>query len=87
MAKRYLQIKWIHSNPDEPVEIYYELGNDHWASRGIEFFADGTSTSVTYGLKEASIPPLEQINLDPQLQGIEVTEGEFEAAWFELISC
>jgi hypothetical protein len=38
-------------------------------------------------MKEASIPPLEQINLDPQLQEIEITEREFEAIWFERMSC
>ena len=87
MAKRYLQIKWIHFTPQEPVEIYYELENGLWASRCIQLFADGSSSPVTYGMKEARIPALEEINLDPQLQGSEITEGEFNAIWSEAISC
>jgi len=87
MTQQYLQIKWIHSNTHEPVEFYYELGNGQWASRGIQVFADGSSSSVTYGMKEAQIPALEEINLDPQLQVIEITEEEFDAIWSEVISC
>jgi hypothetical protein len=87
VTKRYLCIKWIHADPHEPVEFYYELGNGQWALRGIQLFADGSSSSVTYGVKEAQAPSLEEINLDPQLQGSEITEKEFEAIWFELMSC
>jgi hypothetical protein len=87
MTKRYLQIKWIHSNPHEPVEFFYELENGQWASRSIQLFADGSSSSATYGMKEAQIPALEEINLDPQLRGSEITEEEFDAVWSELISC
>jgi len=87
MTKRYLFIKWIHSDSLEPVEFYYELGNDQWASRGIEVFADGSVAGVSYGLKEAPIPVLEEVNLDPQLQGSEITEEEFEAVWLEGMSC
>ena len=87
MTKRYLHIKWVHSNPHEPVEIYYELVDGQWALRSIQLFSDGSSSSVTYGVKEAQIPALEEINLDPQLQGSEITEKEFEVTWFDLISC
>jgi hypothetical protein len=87
MTKRYIQIKWIHSNPHEPVEFFYELEYGQWALRSIQVFADGSSSSVTYGMKEAQIPALEEINLDPQLQGSEITDKEFEAAWFELMPC
>ena len=87
MTKRYLFIKWIHSDSLEPVEFYYELGKDQWASRGIEVFADGSVAGVSYGLKEAQIPVLEEVNLDPQLPGSEITEEEFEAVWLEGMAC
>jgi len=87
MMKRFVRIKWTHSDPHEPVEFYYELCNGQWASRGIQVNADGSSTCVTYGLKEARVPALEEINLDPQLWGSQITEGEFETAWAELVSC
>ena len=42
---------------------------------------------VSYGLKEAQIPVLEEVNLDPQLPGSEITEEVFEAVWLEGMSC
>jgi hypothetical protein len=87
MTKRYLIIKWNHLNPHEPIELYYELVDDQGASRSIEVFLDGSSIHNHYGPNEASIPALEEINHDPQLQGFEITEKEFEAVWLELASC
>ena len=87
MTKRYLQIKWIHSNPHEPVEFYYELENAHTVSRSIQVFLDGSSVYNHYGLNEATIPPLDEINLDPQLCGSEITDEEFTTAWLEMNPC
>jgi len=87
MTKRYVRIKWSHSKPGEPVEFYYELGDGQWASRGVEVFAGGYSTRVSYKLREAPVPAIDWINQDPQLQGEEITAEEFEVAWLELMPC
>ena len=82
----YIRVKWFHaeSEPPDPVELYYEIGQDGWAQRGIEVFFDGSLSKVTIGLKKAPIPPLEEIRSLSDFEGSEITKEEFEAVWARL---
>ena len=91
----YIKVKWIHTFPDEPVDIYSELDNDRWETRKIEFFADGTnryvgedvaSIDLDSELSEEPIPSLIEIAADPQFEPVEITKEEFEVVWLKCIS-
>ncbi len=66
-----VQVKWLHSSPYDPVELYYEMDRNGQTHRGIEVFADG---SVGKDGIYAPIPTLDEINAIP----------EFEVAWSKL---
>jgi hypothetical protein len=87
MMKRFIYIKWTGSDPQEPVELYYELVDGQGVSRSIEVFSDGSSVHNHYGPHEASLPVLEEINHDPQLRGSEITEEDFTTVWREFNPC
>ena len=81
----YVRIRWIQPEPhDEPVEFYYEIGENGWALRGVEVFAGGSLNAIGHGLKEAPIPSLDDLNLDSQFQGMEISRNEFEVIWGKL---
>jgi hypothetical protein len=85
---RYLHMQWIHSHPDEPVDIYSEITDDGWESRKIEIFPDGSvgfadsaeATGSTM-LSLEPLPTLEEIAADPQFVPAEINKVEFEKVW------
>jgi hypothetical protein len=89
VTKTYFACHWNHSSEEQPVEFYGELDEGRWELRKIEVYRDGRA--VTLGpkdiepgartLAEAPIPPLEQIEADPQFEPREITREEFEAVW------
>lgn len=85
---KYIKVKWIHSNADEPVLLYSELDKNRWETRKVEVFADGhcdyasfTESKGTSQLGEEPVPPLTQIASDSQFEPVEITEQEFEQLW------
>jgi Domain of unknown function (DUF6881) len=80
----YIRVKWLHHDPSEPTDFYYEIQEDDWAIRGIEVFADGSIQNVGHGLKEATIPTLEEINAMSDFEGMEISKDEFEVMWRKL---
>jgi hypothetical protein len=93
---RYLQVRWNHSLPTEPVEIYGELDDSGWELRKVEIFADGaigfasaTEKTPSTILGEKPWPPLEEIAKDPQFKPVKISKEEFERVWenrFNLLS-
>jgi hypothetical protein len=85
---KYIKVRWIHSDPDEPVWLYSELNDDMWEIRSIEIFPDGTKgfadDAEAVGTTKLSIEPLpslKDIASDPQFIPEEITHQEFEGAW------
>jgi hypothetical protein len=87
---KYIKVKWLHSNPDEPVLLYSELDKDRWETRKVEVFADGrmgfasaTEATPSTGtrLSIEPLPTLNEIARDPQFQPVEITKDEFEKLW------
>jgi hypothetical protein len=85
---RYTRVCWIHSFPDEPIEICSEWDHDGWETRKVEIYADGTasyaSTVESTGgslLSSVRITPIEEIERDPQLRARQIDVEEFEALW------
>jgi hypothetical protein len=73
---------------DEPVEYYDELDASRWSIRCVRKFRDGSLKACSYAhpnwrdeMPEASIPPVDEINKDPQFMAKEILKAEFEAVW------
>ena len=85
---RYIHVKWLHSHPDEPVELYSELDDRAWEVRKVEVFRDGrrgyassTESICSTELGLAPEPPVEEIARDPQFLPQEISREEFERIW------
>jgi hypothetical protein len=85
---QYLRVKWAHSHPDEPVEIWSELDDARWEVRKVEVFPDGsvgyasdTECAHATVLGEAPVPALDDIAADPQFKPAMVSKNDFEAIW------
>lgn len=81
-------MRWLHSSPDEPVELWSELDADREETRKVEIWADGrvsyASTDREIGgtqLGEGPVPSLEQIGADPEFEPEAITRSQFEDCW------
>jgi len=84
----YVQTKWHHTDPDDPIEIYGELDTEGWEVRKVEIFRDGKMTfasevqsSGDSWLAETPWPPIAEINQDPQFEARPINQAEFEQVW------
>jgi len=86
----YIQVKWIHSHPDEPILLFSEVDENGWETRKLEIFADNrvgfadateATTLTNTKLSREPLPSLTAISSDPQFQPVEITKDEFERLW------
>jgi len=84
----YVAVEWIHTTPDEPVLLYYELDADRHERRKVEEYRDGRvhSADATHGQSSTFLswephPPLAEIAADPQFRVRKITAQEFERVW------
>lgn len=89
-TKQYIDVLWKHQFDEDPVRLVSELDADRSELRKLEFFRDGTVDAADGGretprtrLGIGAVPPLDEINQDPQFEGSAITEDEFEAMWLE----
>jgi hypothetical protein len=68
--------------------LYSEIDDQGWEVRSIDQYANGrldvASDRIETGktaLSTEPIPPLSEINADPQFEGVEISCEEFEAVW------
>ena len=87
---RYIDVKWIHDNDDEPYRLISEIDSSEFEARKLEFFSNGTvgfaseqSNSLNTMLGLAEVPPLAEINLENEFQGVEISRSEFEIMWLK----
>jgi hypothetical protein len=85
---RYLDVQWIHTDPDDPIELVSELDDDAYETRKVEIFRDGSmgfaSEKESFGstqLGDQPVPSLEEIAADPQFKPRWISKEEFEALW------
>ncbi len=85
---RYQRVQWHQNSPELPRVLYSEIGDDGWEVRKVDEYANGhcdiagaeIETGRTFlGLDR--VPPLDEINDDPQFEGAEISADEFEAIW------
>jgi hypothetical protein len=85
---QYFRVEWIHSFPDEPVDIYFETDDEGWETRKVEFFPDGsvgyaysTRQKGTTGLAEVKMCPIEEIATQPEFKPHVISREDFESVW------
>lgn len=85
---QYIEVNWIHSNPEYPTMLYSELDDSRMETRKIEIWTDGkigfsdsSESTASTKLGEAVVPPISEISKDPQFQPIEISKEEFEEVW------
>jgi hypothetical protein len=85
---KYIEVRWKHQSPDDPVMIYSELDADSWELRKVELYADGrkgfADSSREVGgsmLGLEPLPELAEIAAQPEFEPSEITPSEFEAVW------
>ena len=90
---KYIDVKWLHSNPDEPVRLVSEIGPDRYETRKIEFWSDGrvgyaseSGASPNTCLGDQPFPPLEEINSDAEFSGVEIDATVFETLWHQYVA-
>ena len=83
-----LHVKWIHDQPDDPVEIFSEIDENSWETRKVEVFPDGKvgfadpldcSGLTMLGIEK--VPSLAEIASDPQFQPRKIDQAEFDRVW------
>ena len=87
-AVRYQRVVWHHDRKDEPVVLFNEIGGDNYERRKVEEYRDGTldyadgerATGSTL-LGDQEMPPLEEINADPEFSGEAIDAAVFERVW------
>jgi len=79
---------WHLANDDEPVWYWDELDESRWVIRCVRKYCDGRHEAHSYAcanwrdvMPEAPMPPVAEINRDPQFVAHEISRAEFEAVW------
>lgn len=84
----HLRVHWHHEFPEEPVELYSEIGEDGYELRKVQVFRDGrleradadSETPLT-GLAEVPVGSVEEIGAKNEFSPDVITRSEFERMW------
>jgi hypothetical protein len=84
----YFYCRWRHDDANEPVDLYSEIDDSRYETRKVYVWADGrrayADEQEAVGdtqLGDQVVPPLNEINGDPQFEAREMTKQEFEEIW------
>lgn len=88
----YIRVLWRHAFPDDPVALWSELDADRGEVRKVEIWSGGrvgyASNAGEVGgtrLGDVPVPPLGEINLDPQFHAEMIAKDDFERCWIDAI--
>lgn len=88
MKTYYILVEWLHTAPNEPVRLYYELDSTRRELRKVEEYRNGTlhSADAAHGQGNTFLawephPPVAEIEQDPQFRISKVTAQEFDAIY------
>jgi hypothetical protein len=84
----YIDVAWRHGNSYDPIRLVSEIDGRRNETRKLEFFRDGrvgyasrSSSNFSTRLGDQPIPPLDQLNEDPEFAGVLMEEKEFQRLW------
>jgi hypothetical protein len=79
---------WVSAPDDEPLEWYDELDVLRWSIRCVRKFRNGVLKAYSYAspdwrseMPDQPLPPVEEINENPEFVTREISKEEFEVAW------
>jgi hypothetical protein len=82
---KYLAVEWKTTDPTNPVEMFYEVGDDGWETRKVEAYqdgkldmADGNHKTGDTWLSPEKMIEIDEINEDSQFAAREITKSEFD---------
>lgn len=85
---KYYKIFWVSKESENPAIYYFEIDSENWETRKIEIGQDGSIGYASSGVEkggvfqsEASLPPIQEIDADPQFFPFEISRDEFERVW------
>ena len=85
---KYIQLRWRHANPDEPVWIFSEIEEDGREVRKLECFKNGfcdfasrEEATGTTKLRTQQLPEMRELGRDREFEPREITKEEFEEVW------
>jgi hypothetical protein len=88
----YIDVKWLHSNLEDPIRLVSELGPGRFETRKLEFFSNGrvgfaakAGSSQGTRLGERPVPPIAEINVQAEFSGTEITASDFETLWDQYV--
>jgi len=88
----YIRVRWLHSSPDDPIDLWSELDAERDEVRKVEIWPSGrigyASKAEEVGgtrLGALPVPPLNEINLDPQFEAEAITKADFEKCWIDAL--
>lgn len=86
----YWKVVWHHEFPDEPVEIYNEIGEDGYERRKVERFRDGSNTWADVNMRqggsvlsEIPVGDIDDVREEPDFSAWTISKDEFERIWEE----
>lgn len=84
----YQRVEWYQSSQEFPSVLYSEIDAEGWEVRKVDEYADGRLDIAAAGIETGRtflglvpVPPLDEINGDPQFEGVEISADEFEIVW------
>ncbi|WP_369803510.1 hypothetical protein [Cohnella sp. OV330] len=83
----FIKVIWFHQEIEDPVLLYSELDQSKFEKRKIELFRNGkigladTELELNSMLGICEVPPLTEINMNPEFFGFEINKDEFECVW------
>jgi hypothetical protein len=82
----FIDVKWRHDSQEDPVRLVSELDAQRYETLKLEFFSNGVvgfaSASASSGdtaLGVVPVPPISEINADPQFSSATISAVQFEA--------
>ncbi|WP_105435378.1 DUF6881 domain-containing protein [Neorhizobium tomejilense] len=85
---KYLKVNWKHTFPKEPLELFMEIDDADMETRKVHVYPDGHRERADTNLPDQDtelsyvpMPPLDEINADPEFEGCWITREEFEKEW------
>jgi hypothetical protein len=89
-ANSYFHAVWFNAEADEPVDWYDELDAKRYPLRCVRRYRDGRLEAFSYAsdnwrdvMPEGPIPPVAEINSNPEFSAKEISKTEFETMWTE----
>lgn len=86
----YIDVIWHHSDPAYPVRLVFELDENRWERRKLEFYSDGrvgmasaAGTTLDTALGLEPIPSIDEINHDREFTAKAMEPCAFQALWSE----